>query len=98
MGNGHVALSIYNETKHDAVIIQCVVYYNRLVHDDQHWKWRCAKKGSAQICNIGSFSFPKFEKDYIPTWYTIDVFTLRMLYMTGMGLLNYNSGFVLLLF
>lgn len=54
------------------------------------------KKGSAQICNIGSFSFPK--KDYIPTWYTIDVFTLRMLYMTGMGLLNYNSGFVLLLF
>lgn len=44
MGNGHVALSIYNETKHDAVTIQRVVDYNRLVHDDQHWKWRCAKK------------------------------------------------------
>lgn len=49
MGNGHVALSTYNEIKHDAVIIQCVVDYSRLVDDDQHWKWHCAKKESAQI-------------------------------------------------
>lgn len=56
------------------------------------------KKKVPKFRNIGSFSFPKFEKDYNPTWYTIDVFTLRMLYMTGMGLLNSNSGFVLLLF